>query len=136
MAGVFFVAGFFALVLRAVVFLAVALVFRVAMFVFPLFGVSRCSALATVANGTTQLPLVRKHIQRCVRVIPRTFSARKNGRNYGEPDRRINALWAHCCAVAGLLAGWVDRSFVETSVALLRVFGHVVRLIRIAVDFA
>jgi hypothetical protein len=60
---------FLVLVLRAVV-LAVVLVFRVALFVFPFVWGSRCSALA---NETTQLPLVRKHIQRCVRVIARNF---------------------------------------------------------------
>ncbi|TWU21734.1 hypothetical protein Pla52o_39210 [Novipirellula galeiformis] len=42
----------------------------VAVFVFPLLWI-RCAALATGADGTTQSPLPRKHIQRCSGVISR-----------------------------------------------------------------
>lgn len=56
-------AGFFAEAFLAGAVLVVLVVFFAAMFVFPFVWGSRCSALASVANGTTQLPLVRKHIQ-------------------------------------------------------------------------
>ncbi len=69
-AGCFLAAGFFAEAFLAGAVLVVPAVFFVAMFVFPFVWGSRYSALA---NGTTQLPLSRKHIQRCVRVIPKTF---------------------------------------------------------------
>lgn len=121
------VVAFFAVAVLAagvvrVVFLDVVAGFcllRAAMFVFPFVWGSRCSALATVANGTTQLPLVRKHIQRCVRLIQRTSSASKNGRNHAEPDRKITATRAHVCAATGSLAGPVDRSAEGRSFATL-----------------
>ncbi|WP_430452471.1 hypothetical protein [Rhodopirellula europaea] len=71
-AGCFLAAGFFAEVFLSAAVLVAVVVFVVLTFVFTSLGF-RGSALATVANGTTQLPLSRKHIQRCPGVIPRTY---------------------------------------------------------------
>lgn len=135
-AGCFLAAGFFAEAVLAGAVLVAVVVFFVAMFVFPLLGVSRFRVGHRGQRDHTVTSVSKTHPALSGHNSRNFFTAEKTEKDAGQRSIEITAKCPYFDDVAGALAGWIDGSLIETAPLSLRLVAQFFAVDCIAMDLA